>query len=46
LHDIDKSGWWWLIIFIPLVGFIILIVWACTQGTMGPNRFGPDPLGG
>jgi|SRR6267142_2765103 len=46
LHDLDKSGWWWLLIFIPLVGAIILIVWACTRGTMGPNRFGPDPLGG
>jgi uncharacterized membrane protein YhaH (DUF805 family) len=46
LHDLDKSGWWALLIFIPLVGAIILIVWACTRGTMGPNRFGPDPLGG
>src|SRR3954468_14824563 len=46
LHDLDKSGWWTLLIFIPLVGAIILIVWACTRGTMGPNRFGPDPLGG
>jgi uncharacterized membrane protein YhaH (DUF805 family) len=46
LHDLDKSGWWTLIVFIPLVGIIILLVWACTHGTMGPNRFGPDPLGG
>jgi len=46
LHDLDKSGWWTLLIFIPLVGAIILIVWACTRGTLGPNRFGPDPLGG
>jgi uncharacterized membrane protein YhaH (DUF805 family) len=41
LHDIDRSGWWWLIAFIPLVGAILLIVWLCTRGTPGPNRFGP-----
>lgn len=46
LHDLDKSGWWWLISFIPLVGAIWLLVLMCTRGTAGPNRFGPDPLGG
>jgi uncharacterized membrane protein YhaH (DUF805 family) len=46
LHDLDKSGWMLLIAFIPLVGSIILLVWYCTQGTSGPNRFGEDPLGG
>lgn len=45
LHDIDKSGWWILIVLIPLVGWIILIVWDCQEGTKGNNRFGPDPLG-
>ena len=44
LHDLDKSGWWLLICLIPLVGAIILIVWFCTKGTEGPNRFGTDPL--
>ena len=44
LHDLDRSGWWLLLGFIPLVGTIILIVWFCTRGTPGPNRFGPDPL--
>jgi len=43
LHDIDRSGWWLLIIF-TLVGIIPLIIWACTKGTAGPNRFGEDPL--
>lgn len=46
LHDLDKSAWWLLIAFIPLVGWIILIVWAASKGTAGPNRFGPDPLAG
>jgi len=45
LHDTDRSGWWWLIAFIPLIGFVVLIVFWCFEGTRGPNRFGPDPLG-
>jgi uncharacterized membrane protein YhaH (DUF805 family) len=44
LHDRDKSGWFVLLYFIPLVGFIILLIWYCMRGTVGPNRFGPDPL--
>lgn len=43
LHDIDRSGWWVCIAFVPLVGAILLIVWACTAGTPGPNRFGQQP---
>ena len=44
-HDLDKSGWWVWINFIPIVGQL----WALVQcgflkGTDGPNRFGPDPL--
>ena len=45
LHDTDRSGWWWLISFIPLVGIIVLIVFWCLEGTPGSNRFGADPLG-
>jgi hypothetical protein len=44
LHDIDRSGWWILIGLIPLVGVILLLVWFASEGTHGPNRFGPDPL--
>jgi uncharacterized membrane protein YhaH (DUF805 family) len=43
LHDIDRSGWFLLLGFIPLVGVVILIIWACQAGTPGPNRFGPEP---
>ena len=46
LHDRDKSGWFLLFCFIPLVGTIILIVWFCLRGTPGPNRFGEDPVRG
>jgi uncharacterized membrane protein YhaH (DUF805 family) len=45
LHDIDRSGWWVLITF-TVIGIILLLIWACTRGTTGPNRYGPDPLAG
>jgi uncharacterized membrane protein YhaH (DUF805 family) len=44
LHDVDRSGWWMLIAVIPFVGAIVLLVWHCTVGTAGNNRFGTDPL--
>jgi uncharacterized membrane protein YhaH (DUF805 family) len=45
LHDLDRTGWWILLALIPLIGWIILLIWYITKGTEGPNRFGPDPLG-
>ncbi|WP_062014880.1 DUF805 domain-containing protein [Aureimonas sp. AU4] len=42
LHDTDASGWWALIGLVPLVGFVMLIP-AAFKGTVGPNRFGPEP---
>jgi uncharacterized membrane protein YhaH (DUF805 family) len=44
LHDIDRSGWWCLLALVPLIGWIIVLVWDCTEGTGGDNRFGADPL--
>ncbi len=45
-HDRDKSGWWTLIGLVPVIGFIWFIVeLGILEGTRGPNRFGPDPLG-
>ena len=43
LHDVDRSGWWLLLALIPILGWIVLIVWNCTDGTRGTNQFGPDP---
>jgi uncharacterized membrane protein YhaH (DUF805 family) len=43
LHDIGKSGWWLLIGLIPLIGGIILIVWACRDGQPGANAYGANP---
>jgi uncharacterized membrane protein YhaH (DUF805 family) len=44
LHDIDRTGWW-ILITLTIVGNIWLIIWWCTKGTAGRNRFGSDPLG-
>jgi len=45
LHDIDRTGWWIFINLIPLIGFIVLLVFAVTGGTPGSNRYGPNPKG-
>lgn len=46
LHDIDKSAWWYLIILIPLIGWIVLLIFHVQRGTNGPNQYGADPLSG
>ncbi len=46
LHDRDRSGWFILLGLLPLVGVIILFIWYVSRGTIGDNRFGPDPLAG
>lgn len=43
LHDISKSGWWYLILFAPLVGEIAWFVFMCIDGDQGSNRFGGNP---
>lgn len=43
LHDIDKSGWSYLLGLIPIIGWILLIVYFCKAGTDGPNTYGPQP---
>jgi len=45
LHDIGRSGWWLLIVLIPLIGALILLYWAVKRGEYGDNRFGANPLG-
>jgi uncharacterized membrane protein YhaH (DUF805 family) len=42
LHDTDRSGWWVLIGLIPLIGTIVLIVFACLDSGP-PNKYGQGP---
>jgi len=43
LHDIGRTGWWVLIGLIPLIGLIVLIIFAATDGNEGSNEYGPNP---
>lgn len=43
LHDVGKSGWFYFIVLIPLVGPIWLLVLLCTEGDSGSNEYGEDP---
>jgi uncharacterized membrane protein YhaH (DUF805 family) len=43
LHDTDRSAWWILLVFIPILGWIALLVFACQDGTSRSNSYGEDP---
>lgn len=44
LHDLDKSGWWMLLLCVPLVNILFYIYILFFKGTEGPNQYGDDPL--
>ena len=43
LHDLDLRGWWVLVAFLPVVSYVLGAGLQFVQGSVGPNRFGPDP---
>ncbi|MGB0738162.1 MAG: DUF805 domain-containing protein [Ilumatobacteraceae bacterium] len=43
LHDTGRSGWWLLLVLIPIVGWIIVIVWLATPGNPEANEHGAPP---
>lgn len=43
LHDLDVSGWFFLISFVPFLNMIMGLALLFVKGTTGPNKFGPDP---
>ena len=43
LHDTGRSGWWMLLGFIPLLGWIVLLIFFVTDSQPGSNRYGPNP---
>ena len=43
LHDVNKSGWWYLLVF-TIIGMIPLLYWFVQKGDEADNRFGSDPL--
>jgi uncharacterized membrane protein YhaH (DUF805 family) len=46
LHDTGRSGWWILIIFVPLVGAIVLLIFMFLDSHPGTNAYGPSPKAG
>jgi uncharacterized membrane protein YhaH (DUF805 family) len=43
-HDRDRSGWWALVLLIPVIGWLwMLIANGVLRGTPGANRYGPEP---
>lgn len=44
LHDQDRSGWFFLLAFIPYIGGLILAVFLLFPPTQGPNQYGPQPM--
>ncbi len=43
LHDSGRSAWWLLIALAPVLGWLALLVLMLLEGTVGDNRYGPDP---
>ncbi|MFG1294335.1 DUF805 domain-containing protein [Xanthobacter variabilis] len=43
LHDVGRSGWWLLIMFIPLIGFLVLLFWWVQPSEPRDNAFGSAP---
>jgi uncharacterized membrane protein YhaH (DUF805 family) len=43
LHDTNRSGWWFFISAVPVVGPLILFAMTVTDSDPGDNRFGPNP---
>lgn len=45
LHDTDRSGWWFLVFFVPIVGPILLLFFTLQDSKDGSNRYGENPKG-
>lgn len=43
LHDMNASGWWQLLGFIPFCSLVMIIICTFVKGTKGPNRFADEP---
>jgi uncharacterized membrane protein YhaH (DUF805 family) len=43
LHDTNRSGWWCLLVLIPLIGFIPALIFMTEDSQPGENRYGPSP---
>ena len=45
LHDIGKTGWWYFLLFIPIIGALVLLYFFVQDSQPGTNMYGPNPKG-
>lgn len=45
LHDTGRSGWWFWILLVPIIGVIVILVFFCTDSQEEANQYGPNPKG-
>jgi uncharacterized membrane protein YhaH (DUF805 family) len=45
LHDTERSGWWFLIVLVPIIGAIVLLVFMVQDSKPGQNQYGANPKG-
>ena len=43
LHDTGRSGWWWLIGLVPIIGAVVLLIFAAQDSQPGSNEYGANP---
>jgi uncharacterized membrane protein YhaH (DUF805 family) len=43
LHDVGRSGWFFWINLIPIIGWVWFLIVLCTEGSLGINKYGPNP---
>jgi len=43
-HDLGRTGWWVLLMLVPVIGQIAVLIWFVQPGDEGPNDYGPDRL--
>ena len=46
LHDTGRTGWWLLILFIPVIGALVILVFTLLDSQPGDNEYGPSPKPG
>ena len=45
LDDTGRSGWWYLITWIPIIATIVYLAWTLQDSQRGDNKYGPNPKG-
>ncbi len=43
LHDTGRSGWWQLLMLIPVLGLLVMIYFLVQDSQPGDNQYGPNP---